>query len=259
MAEKGRAILVAGGSGFLGRRVVALLEKGGHTVIIHNKTHKTIPTHADMIINCVGIIREDDQTFREAHVDLTQSLIRIGKKLGVGQFVQVSALGVENNATEYQRTKLRAEKLVEQSGLPYVILRPSMMFGSDDRSINRLRAVCRTGFFPLFGNGRVQPVSVDTVAKTIVAATEQKIKNRTIEIGGPEIFTYKELVNRLHPGVRTFKLPSFIAKPLVILSSLFKSLPTKEQVKMLQQDNVVKDKFSVRTLGRLKIQNSRLK
>jgi uncharacterized protein YbjT (DUF2867 family) len=246
-----KVILIAGGTGFVGKRVVALLEKR-HQVIVYHRGHKAVPTHADVIINLIGIIREDEESFKEAHIEMTQWLVRLGKKLKVRQFVQLSALGVDKQATSYQKTKYHAEQIVQKSGLPYVIIRPSMIFGSDDKSVNRFRSVARTGFFPLFGNGIVQPVSVDTVAAIVAAAAEERIKGRIVEVGGPETFTQQQLLDRIHPGVRTFRVPM---APFTFLGAWFKSLPTEEQVMMLRQDNTTKDK----TVDRLKIKNPRLR
>jgi len=247
-------ILVAGGTGFVGRHVVALLQSQGHRVILHNRTHRAVPTHADVIVNCVGIIREDEQRFKEAHVDLAQWLVRLGKKLNVRQFVQVSALGIDPPRTEYQRTKLQAERIIIGSGLSYAIIRPSMIFGPEDKSINMFRAICRTGFFPLFAEGKVQPVHVDTVARTIIAAIEGRIRDRIVEVGGPETFTYRELAGRIHPGVRVFKMPKLFTSIITSFGVIIRSFPTREQVIMLGHDNTTTDK----TVERLAIKNPRL-
>jgi uncharacterized protein YbjT (DUF2867 family) len=249
---KNMVILVAGGSGFVGRSVVQLLEKKGHRVIIHSRANKVVPTHADVIINLVGIIREDDQSFKEAHVDFTKWLVGLGRKLKVRSFVQLSALGARPDGSQYHRTKFQAEEIVKASGIPYVIIRPSVIFGADDMSINRFRAISRTGFLPLLANGTVQPVSVSTVAEMVVAGAEGRMKNRVVELGGPEVFTYKQLADRIHHGVRTFPFPAGIITPF---GRFMKSLPTSEQVKMLAENSVTKD----RTVDRLKIKNPRLR
>lgn len=254
LSMKQLTILVAGGTGFVGRKVVELLRKDGHDVIIYHRSQRAVPTHADAIINCVGIIREDHERFKEAHVDLARWLVRLGKKLKVRQFVQVSALGVQYEATAYQRTKLQAEHIVQTSGLPYVIIRPSLIFGRDDRSINLFRKVCRTGFFPLFAKGTVQPVSVDTVAQMIVAASYSRLRDRIVEVGGPEVMTYAQLADRIHPGVRVFTLPRWIARSLAVIAVVFRALPTREQIVMLGQENSTKD----RTVDRLRIANPKL-
>lgn len=249
-------VLVAGGTGFLGKRVARLLERQGHQVIVYHRGERAVPTYADVIINCAGIIREQGaQTFPEVHVELTKWLVGLGKKLKVRQFVQVSALGADLEGTPYQRTKAQAERLVISSGLPYAIIRPSMMFGPDDKSINTFRRVARTGFFPLFADGKVQPVSVDTVAQVVVAAAHGRIRNRIAGVGGPEVFTYSELADRLHPGVRSFQLPSPLIRLFTLLGSVFTALPTMDMVRMLQEDNITSDM----TAEKLKIRNPRVK
>lgn len=247
-------VLVAGGTGFLGRRVVHFLKENGHEVIKYHRSHRAVPTYADVIINCVGIIREGNQTFEEAHVDVTQFLVQLGKKLQVSQFVQVSAIGADMHGTQYQRTKARAEKIVENSRLNYAIIRPSIVFGPDDKSINRFRKIASTGFFPLLANGRVQPVHVDTVAKVIVAAANRRIRNRTAEVGGPEVLTYAQLADRIHPGVTIARLPSWAVSVISFFGTFIPALPTRNMVRMMRQDNVTKD----RTVKRLRIDNPKL-
>lgn len=251
-------VLVAGGTGMLGRRVVERLTKRGDHVVVYHRGTRNVPTQADAIVNCIGIIRESGhQTFRESHVEVTKWLVGLGKKLKVQQFVQVSALGVDAKTTPYQRTKWEAEELVRKSRLPYAIIRPSMLFSSDDKSVNTFRAICRTGFFPVLADGRVQPVSADTVADLIVAALDRRIRDRTAEVGGPEVFTYAELADRIHPGVRAFRMPRWIVRTMTWFGSWLPLtvFPTKDMVKMLRQDSVTKDK----TVERLGIRNPRLR
>jgi len=250
----GQVILVAGGTGFLGSAVVRRLESRGHKVVISSRKQRSVPTHADVIVNCAGIIREDRSTFEDVHVNLTKWLVGLGKKLKVRQFVQVSALGADLAGTPYQRTKAVGEKIVRESELPYVILRPSMIFGAGDKSINRFRAIARTGFFPVLAQGTVQPVSVETVADVIVAAVEKRIRNRTVEVGGPEVFTYAQLAQRIHPGVRTFWMPRCGTWLLTKLGVVFISLPTADMVKMMRLRNETQD-VVVQKLG---VKNPRL-
>jgi NADH dehydrogenase len=223
-------------------------------VIPHHRSFRAIPTHADAIVNCVGIIREDRENFAHAHVEVTKFLLKLARKLKVQQYVHVSALGIEPGTTAYQRSKLQAERLVLKSRVPYAIIRPSMMFGEKDKSINRIRAISRTGFFPLLANGTVQPVHVDTVAALIVAAVERRIRDRTVEVGGPEVFTYRQIAGRVHPGVVILEMPGFIVTLVTKLSALFLSLPTKEMVEMMAQENRTADK----TVWKLGIANPKL-
>ena len=248
-------ILVAGGTGFLGSHVVRALTRAGHTVVVHHRGFRAIPTHADAIVNCVGIIREGPQTFRDAHVEKTRFLLRLGKKYRVRQFVQVSAIGAREDGTPYQRTKFLAEELVRRSGLPFAIVRPSMLFGPGDRSINTFRAIARTGFLPLFANGTVQPVSVDTVASLIAAVVSRRVRDRVVEVGGPEVMTYRELADRIHPGVRSFLLPRPLRAALTFIGRFIPPLPTPDMTRMLAEHNATSD----RTVERLGIENPRLR
>jgi NADH dehydrogenase len=249
-----KVILVAGGTGFIGRRVVEFLQKKGYRVIVHSREQKTVPTHADVVVNCVGIIREDEQDFKDAHVEFTQWLVRLAKKLKVEQYVQLSALGAELESTPYQRTKRAAEKIVEKSGLPYAIVRPSVVFGPGDKSINLFRKISRTGFFPVMADGKLQPVHADVVAQVIVAAAERRVRNRTVEVGGPEVFNWRSAVQRVHPGVITLRVPRWKLPLITWLGKWFKTLPTKDMLTMMRQDNVVKKNV----VDRLGIRNVKL-
>jgi NADH dehydrogenase len=250
-----QVVLVAGGTGFLGREVVTLLEREGHRVIVSGRKVRAVPTHADVIINCVGIIRESgEQMFQRAHVEHTQWLLRLGKKLHVRQFVHVSAIGAAPKGTAYQRSKWAAEQAVIASGLPYAIIRPSMIFGAGDKSVNTLRKLCRTGFFPLLADGTVQPVSVSTVARVIAAATDKRIRNRIVEVGGPEVMTYRELADRIHGGVIVVRIPRPIVGIITFFGDYLSAFPTTEMVTMLAEPNTTNDK----TIDRLGIKNPKL-
>ncbi len=251
----GMNVLVVGGTGFLGRRVVALLQQRGHTTIVYHRGYRAVPTRADVIVNCAGILREWGQTFQEVHVDLTSWLLRLAKKLSLERFVMVSAIGARPDGTAYQRSKWQAEQLVLESGIEFVIVRPSLIFGPGDRSVNLFRAFSRTGFCPLLSEVAVQPVHVDTVARVIVAAVEGEIENRTVEVGGPEVFTYRELLDRIHRGVRAVRLPEPLVRLLVKFSRLHHAIPTAEMIMMLREDNVTTD----RTVAELGIQNPKLR
>ncbi len=247
-------VLVAGGTGFLGGEVVRELRAQGHRAVVYHRGMRSVPTRAHAIVNCVGIIKEDTETFKEAHVDITRFLLGLGRKLKVKQFVQVSALGVERASTPYQRTKRHAEELVMRSGLPYAIVRPSMMFGRGDRSINAFRKILRTGFFPLLSDAKVQPVSVRTVASLVVACAQRRVRDRVVEVAGPEVFTYETLAQRLHPGAITFRMPAPLTGVVTSLGAVTRSMPTRDMLTMLRQDATTRD----RTVERLGIANPAL-
>ncbi|MDD9953258.1 MAG: NAD-dependent epimerase/dehydratase family protein [Candidatus Woesearchaeota archaeon] len=247
-------ILVAGGTGFLGSEVVKLLEKEGHKVIIHNRKHKAVPTRADVIINCVGILKENVYTFQETHVDFTEWLLKLGKKLRIQQFVHISALGAKLDGTPYQTSKRKAELMIESSGVPYAIIRPSMIFGKKDKSINMFRKICQTGFYPLLANGTVQPVAVETVANVAVAAANRRIRNRTVEVGGPEIFTYASLAKRIHPGVHVVHVPCLLRWLMTLFAVIIPPLPTEDMIDMMREENTTTDSI----VKKLKIRNPKL-
>lgn len=246
-------VLVAGGTGFVGSSVVKILQENGHETIVYHRKFRAVPTHVDAIVNCVGIIKERHQTFREAHVDITKWLVGLGKKLNVKKFVQISALGADVHGVSYQRTKAQAEKIVRESMLPYVILRPSMIFGKGDKSINTFRRIAQTGFFPVLSHAKVQPVHVNIVANVVLASLTGKLHSTTVEVAGPEVLTYEEIADRIHPGVITFTVPDVFVDALTLFSWI-PSVPTKDMVRMLRQDNVA----TTNVVSTLKLKNQKL-
>src|ERR1041385_2626353 len=157
-----RIVAVAGASGFVGRHIVSeLLRRGHHVRALVRSRDKAgealgtderlklvlgeatdsdaaggLPAGVSGVVNAIGIIRESGaDTFRKAHVQATRALVEAAQA-GAGptppRFVQVSALGVgDEGKTEYQRTKFEGEMIVRRSGLPWAILRPSLIHGAD--------------------------------------------------------------------------------------------------------------------------------
>jgi uncharacterized protein YbjT (DUF2867 family) len=223
------SIVVLGGTGFLGTRLVARLIKDGHRVTVLSRDreqHKHLLVlpgltlencdvyqeaqlserfrGKDVVINLVGILNErgfSGSGFRRAHVELTQAVLLAAKSAGVPKLLQVSALKAATDAPSYYlRTKGEAEKLIrEQSGtLDWTIFQPSVMFGPGDSFLNRFAGLLGAvpGIFPLARAGaRFQPVSVDDV----VAALRQCLhgaasSHQTYELGGPKVYTLREIV-----------------------------------------------------------------
>lgn len=193
-------IALSGGSGFLGRNLIPLLNRAGHrcTVLTRNPEHcrdlllmpgvsvkhvspnsaealdKVLPGH-DVIINLVGILNESGRKgkgFKKAHVEHVRNLVEAGERAGVGRFIQVSALGADTgspNASHYLKSKQEAEKVVVSSSMDATIFRPSVMFGVDDSFFNRFADLLRlVPVLPLAcPNALLQPVWVGDVAKAI--------------------------------------------------------------------------------------------
>src|SRR6266446_335684 len=130
---------------------------------------------ATCVIHLVGIIHEwKENTFERTHAQATKHVIDEAKKSGVKRFVHMSALGARENArSRYHQTKWAGEEYVRKSGLAWTIFRPSFIYGPKDKSINLFaQLIRRLPFIPVLGAGntKIQPVSVESVAKSFVAS-----------------------------------------------------------------------------------------
>ena len=267
-------ILVTGATGFVGKHLVKRLRQDGMPVralvrtlskaqelkdlgieVAAGDIADAASLHAamkgcDKVIHLVGIIQEGRGfTFRSVHVDGTRNVLDAAKSAGAGQFIYQSALGSrEAAASEYHRTKWEAEKLVRASGIPYTILRPSLIYGPGDLFTVRLAEAIRLSpVLPVIGAGRskVQPILIDDAASCLVKiVTGGQHLNKAYEIGGPEQMTYEEVTKAIAAAIGV-KRP-VVHMPLFLMRTMAKAaeavLPrppvTTDQLIMLQEDNV---------------------
>jgi uncharacterized protein YbjT (DUF2867 family) len=283
-------ILVTGGTGFVGGHLILRLRQEGLSVralarhpdraqplkelgvdvVLGDISDKVSLEKAaegmERVIHLVGIIQEaPGVTFRGVHVEGTRNVIEVARKAGVRHFFHQSALGTRPGAkSEYHRTKWEAEELVRQSGIPYTILRPSLIYGSGDKFTLRLSEMLRRSpVMPIIGSGqsRVQPIYIDDVVSCMVkAVTGDAFLNEIYEIGGPDQLTYKEVTTVIaetmglkRPAVH---VPLFFLKPVArTLETVFANPPlTTDQLIMLQEDNVcsmrdIRDAFGIEPLA----------
>ena len=218
-------VLVLGGSGFVGRQVCEQLARlGWHitvptrravnaarvqslpglTVIeanVHQEADlaRLMPGH-DAVVNLVAVLHGSEERFESVHVDLPGKIASAMKKAGVQRLVHISALGADpQGPSMYQRSKARGETVLHNAGLQLTVLRPSVIFGAEDKFLNLfadLQAVAP--FMPLAGSGtRFAPVWVGDVARAVVVCL-QKLDTigQTYELCGPDVMTLGELVQR---------------------------------------------------------------
>ena len=222
------SIVVLGGTGFLGTRLVARLIKDGHLVTVLSRDreqHKHLLVlpgltlencdvyqepqlserfrGKDVVINLIGILNErgfGGAGFRRAHTELTQHVLQAERSAGIGRLLQVSALNAAPNAPSYYlRSKGEAEKLIrDQNVVDWTIFQPSVMFGPGDSFLNRFAGLLAAipGFFPLARpHARLQPVSVDDVVDALLRCLHGGASSRqTYELGGPQVYTLREIV-----------------------------------------------------------------
>jgi uncharacterized protein YbjT (DUF2867 family) len=265
-------ILVTGGSGFIGRRVVARLVDGGHKVraLARGRRRADLPDGVEVaqgnvvsgeglpeamagvekVVHLVAIIRETgDQTFQAAIWRGTERLVEAAKVAAVKKLVYVSAIGAQDDPTyPYLQAKWQAERAVMRSGLNHTILRPSIVFGEGDEFVNALAGLIRYNpLVPVAGDGKTkfQPLWVEDLVTCIVACLDEDAHNgEVLEVGGPEHLTYDQMLDIVKEalGKSRMKLhvPLAVMRPLAQVMEWVLSKPpvTREQLKMLALDNV---------------------
>ena len=280
MDNANKVVTIFGGSGFLGTQIVQVLARKGYRIRVavrrpdlagHVKplggVGQVVPIQAnirspdsvaravngaEIVINLVGIRYErGPQRFRAVHVTGARNVAEAARTAGVGALVHMSALGADaQSPSAYARTKHLGETAVLEAFPEAVIVRPSIMFGPGDSFFNLLGSLAR--WFPVMpmigANTRFQPVYVGDVADAFGAAAETSVRTgRIYELGGPEVLTYRQLMQRvLHETMRhnlLVPVPAGIGKLLAFPFALlpFPPLLTGDQVDLLQIDNVVSD------------------
>lgn len=187
-----------------------------------------------------------------AHVEGPQTIARAAAAAGVRQMVHVSAIGASaESASAYARSKALGEDSVRSALPESVILRPSVVFGPEDDFFNRFGAMARIApALPLIDGGRTkfQPVYVGDVADAVLAVLQsEEYSGKTYELGGPEVMNFRELLEYIlsETGRKRALVPApaLFLKPLAALMELLPSPPlTRDQLILLQKDNVVDDK-----------------
>jgi uncharacterized protein YbjT (DUF2867 family) len=275
-------VTVFGGSGFIGAQVVRALAKRGLRVRIAVRRPgvayrvRTLgdvgqievvqanlrnPASigraldgAEACINLVGILFEHSrQRFQTLHARGAEEVAAAAKARGITHFVQMSALGADpESPSRYARSKGLGEQAVRALIPSAVIVRPSVVFGVDDSLFNRFAGLASImPVIPLPGGGatRFQPVFVGDLAAAIAnAVTDRSVAGKTFEIGGPKVYTYRELMQltltQIHKSRPLLPLPWSVSALLGALAELpTKLLPmapvlTADQVQMLKVDAV---------------------
>jgi NADH dehydrogenase len=214
----------------------------------------------EVAVHLVGIIRETRQaSFHEAHFLGASSLLSACLDGGVRRFIYVSAAGAGPNAkTAYHRTKWQAEEAVRDSGLEYLILRPSIMCGPGDGFVSLLvEMMKKQPIFPIVGSGsyRLQPVWVHDLHTCILEALDAgHVWNRTFEIGGPDALEFNKMVETIMDvsGLRRprIHIPLWLMRPIVSAMENAPGFPiTRGQLTMMEEENVCDIAPMVREFG----------
>ncbi|MDX6436129.1 MAG: hypothetical protein QOK34_963, partial [Gaiellaceae bacterium] len=217
----------------------------------------------EAIVHLVAIRQGRREQFKRIMVEGTRALLDAAKAEGVARFVHMSALGTSaetKDVVPYYGAKWENEQQVQASGLPWVIFRPSFVFGPDGGILPTFGKLAKlTPVTPIIGNGRqrIQPVWADDLAKLFAEATARDdVTGRVFEVGGPDVVSWNEFWDRLKRA-RGLRRPS-IHVPVALMKAnalLTERLPgdiplTRDLLKMLELgDNVVSNDDTVRTFA----------
>lgn len=279
MQAVGGRVVVFGGSGFIGRQVIARLARAGSQVVVPSRhpgqlgylrcageVGQVVPVAADIgddasvaavlagadaVVNLIGILAPSaGNGFDAVQHQAAARIAAAARAAGAKVFVQMSAIGADAASdSAYAASKGAGEAAVRAAFPDAVILRPSIVFGPGDGFFNRFGRMAKLlPFLPLIGGGRTrfQPVYVGDVADAVmVALTDPARRGRTYELGGPRSYSFKELLDyiRRQAGVpRRWLLP--LPFPIATIQAAFMELLpgkplTRDQVRLLKRDNVV--------------------
>jgi NADH dehydrogenase len=267
---------VFGGSGFIGRYIVKRLAGKGYVVRVAGRdpekardlmvtgvVGQVVPLYAslsnpatinraaegaDLIVNLLGILSERRAgDFRRVHCEGAGAIARAAATSGVSRMVQISAIGADPASPSlYAQTQAAGEAAVLEAFPTATILRPSVVFGAEDQFFNRFGSMAMMlPVMPVIsGDTKFQPVYVGDIADAAIAVLERdEAAGATCELGGPRIYTFRELVTYvLHETRRhrpMFDMPPGLTRLQARFGELVPGKPfTRDQLLLLQRDNV---------------------
>ncbi|MFC4624359.1 complex I NDUFA9 subunit family protein [Daeguia caeni] len=277
--NKPKLVTVFGGTGFVGRAVVAALAKRGYRVrvavrkpeiayymgplgnvgqlqmvqanIRNRKSVDHVLQGSDHVVNLVGVLSESGkQRFNAVHVQGAKNVAEAAKAASINM-THVSSLAADiNSPSAYARTKAQGEIAVLEAVPTAVILRPSIIFGHEDRFFNRFANMARfSPFLPVIGGGetKLQPVYVGDVAEAVARAVDGKLMPGGVyELGGPDVQTFRywmeDMLRVIMRKRAIVSIPWWLASlQAKVLGLLPNPCLTSDQVKLLKSDNVVSE------------------
>tara|TARA_Y100000996_G_scaffold214221_1_gene168191 strand:- start:649 stop:1641 length:993 start_codon:yes stop_codon:yes gene_type:complete len=280
---KPKNILIFGCSGQIGRSIVRKLTKDNYTVtavtrnihqngiilktlgnagfiniveanIFDEKKIRDLFKKADICINLIGILFEQKKgnTFKNIHTVFPSILAKLCKEYNLKHFIHLSALGINNaNDSDYAKSKLDGENEIFKNFPLATILRPSIVYSVEDNfSTSFMTLLSRLPVFPLYYDGKTRfaPIACSDLTDTIHHVISKNIYSKIIECVGPEIITFKEILQRLLNLINKKRILLPFPLPLAQISARFfellpKPLLTRDQLRLLKYDNIASGKY----------------
>ena len=275
---KNQICTILGGGGFIGRYLVRNLTKKNYRCIISTRKAfqkgylKTQATpgaielvdwnpnnfselkdaikNSDIVINLIGILYETrKQKFYNIHANIPEAVAKICSESDVKKFIHVSAIGAsENSRSLYQKSKFQGEVKAINNFKNTVIIRPSVVCGTEDNFTNLFSKLSILPIIPIVGiNYKFQPILVNDVADAIVRSIEIKgNEGKIYEIGGPKVISFGDMVKSILKTINkkrfVISMPMQLAKIQSTITDLLPIPPilTKDQCEILSEaDNIV--------------------
>jgi len=280
---KAKNCLIFGGSGQIGRNLIRKLTKNNYQVTvvtrnIHQKSYiiktqanagyidivesnifeeqklRKLFEKADVCINLIGILFESKKgnTFKNIHTIFPSLLSKLSKEYKLKHFIHLSALGI-NEATDsdYAKSKLEGEERILKNFPLATIIRPSIVYSVDDNfTTNFMTLLNRLPIFPLYYEGKTKfaPIHCSDLTDVIFNVITNNVNSKIIECVGPEIISFKEIIEKLLNLIGKKRLLIPMPLPIAQMSArVFEIMPkpllTRDQLKLLKYDNVLSGKY----------------
>ena len=280
---KPKNCLIFGGSGQIGRHLIRKLTKNNIRVTvvtrnIHQKSYiiktqgnagyidiveaniydekkiRNLFSKSDICVNLIGILFEKKKgnTFYNIHTLFPSLLSKLAKEYKLKNFIHLSALGInEAIDSKYAKSKLEGEKNILHNFPLSTILRPSVVYSVDDNfTTNFMTLLNRLPVFPLYYSGKTKftPIHCSDLTDVIYETITKNINSKIIECVGPEVISFREIIERLLTLINKKKL--LLPMPLqlaTLTAKIFQLLPnpilTEDQLRLLKYDNVLSGKY----------------
>ena len=280
---KAKNCLIFGGSGQIGRNLIRKLTKNNFQVTvvtrnIHQKSYiiktqanagyidivesnifeeqklRKLFEKADVCINLIGILFESKKgnTFKNIHTVFPSLLSKLSKEYKLKHLIHLSALGI-NEATDsdYAKSKLEGEERILKNFPLATIIRPSIVYSVDDNfTTNFMTLLNRLPIFPLYYEGKTKftPIHCSDLTDVILNVISNNVNSKIIECVGPEIISFKEIIEKLLNLIGKKRLLIPMPLPIAQMSAkFFEMMPnpilTRDQLKLLKYDNVLSGKY----------------